>query len=77
MCNEYGNLSSLGIDQKLNSLKVDENVDNVLLGLIKHAINEDMKNETPHGSIESEIIEDERTNKFVRFLQRQLDRPDD
>lgn len=64
MCNEYGNLSSLEIDQKLNSLKVDENVDKVLLGLIKHAINEDMKSEIPHDSIESEIIEDEATNKF-------------
>lgn len=43
LCNQYGNLSNLEIDKKLNSVQVDENVDNVVLGLIKNAINDELQ----------------------------------
>lgn len=74
MCNEYGNLSSLEIDQKLNSLKVDENVGNVLLSLIEHAINEDLKNETPPNNSPIEILEEENFDKS-EHLSRRPSRP--
>lgn len=70
MCNEYGNLSSLEIDQKLNSLKVDESVDNVLLGLIEHAINEDLKKEAPPNTCHSEILEEVSVTKSEPFSRR-------
>lgn len=42
LLNEYGNLSSLEIDTKLNNLKIDKKVDKVLGDLIGNAINEDL-----------------------------------
>lgn len=44
LCNEYGNLSSLEIDNKLNNLTFDDNVDKVLSELIDNALNEDITN---------------------------------
>lgn len=70
MCNEYGNLSSLEIDQKLNSLKVDENVDNVLLGLIGHAMNDDLKNGRPNDTTPNEVIEVEHNDKSATVSAR-------
>lgn len=42
LLNEYGNLSSLEIDKKLNNLKIDKKVDKVLEDLIDNAMHEDL-----------------------------------
>lgn len=46
LLSEYGNLSSLEIDQKLNTLKIDNNADNVLHDLIESAMDEHLTPET-------------------------------
>ncbi|CAH2355075.1 hypothetical protein CLIB1423_21S01244 [[Candida] railenensis] len=46
LLSEYGNLSSLEIDQKLNTLKIDNNADNVLHDLIESAMDEHLNPES-------------------------------
>ncbi|CUM64385.1 uncharacterized protein PRCAT00001987001 [Priceomyces carsonii] len=43
LCNQYANISAVEMDQKLNNVAPDQNVENILLGLIDTAIHEDLK----------------------------------
>lgn len=47
LCTEYGNLSSLEIDQRLNALKIGEDVHEVLQEMIHKALDEEVTPESP------------------------------
>lgn len=75
ICNEYGNLSSLEIDRKLNNLKFDHNIDKVLGDLIEDAIEDNLLDSGTDKPADSQSVEEKANGWLGQWFNKSRSTP--